>query len=286
MHAVRSPNRNIGTPPIQSINFHTADLLNFRDTSELMGNVRPSHLLHLAWYVEHGKFWSSLENFRWVEASLHLLQTFREGGGQRVTIAGTCMEYDWSDGICDEYLTNLQPVTPYSTCKHALQMLLGSYGAQAALSASWARIFFLYGPHEYPTRLVASVTRNLLKEQPAPVSNSEQVRDFLYVVDVASALVALLDSSVKGAVNIGSGQSVQLKHIIQTIADHLGRPELVKWGAVAQRPDDPPKIVANVDRLRNLVGWSPLYNLEQGIGETINWWKQHPNETDVTMSDM
>ncbi len=265
---------------------HRVNLLNPTDVSRLLHDLKPTHLLHLAWYVEHGKFWSSPENFHWVTASLHLLQAFAANGGQRVVMAGTCAEYDWDHGVCDEESTLLQPTTLYATSKHALHLMLDSYAAQMGLSAGWGRVFFLYGPHEYPSRLVASVARSLLMGVPVQVSHGEQVRDFLCVVDVADAFVALLDCDVQGAVNIASGQPVRIESLISIIAQQAGNHELIEWGALATRPDDPPHIVARVNRLHNLVGWSPFYDLKHGIKITLDWWKQHLNDTNSTMPSM
>ena len=66
-------------------------------------------------------------------------------------------------------------------------------------------IFFLYGPHEPPGRLIPSVIQALLKGEFARCSHGRQIRDFLYVEDVAEAFVALLDSDITGPVNIASG---------------------------------------------------------------------------------
>src|SRR5205823_13981481 len=62
-------------------------------------SVRPSHLLHLAWETEHGHFWTSPENLRWVEAALHLWRRLDEVSGYRAVGAGTCAEYTWDDAI-------------------------------------------------------------------------------------------------------------------------------------------------------------------------------------------
>lgn len=283
VHAVTSLRQKKGVISAQPVRYYSADLLNPNEVSRLMSDLKPTHLLHLAWYVEHGKFWSSPENFRWVESSLYLLRAFAANGGRRVVIAGSCTEYDWRDGLCDENSTLIQPTTPYSICKHALHLLLDSYATQVGLSAGWGRIFFLYGPHENPARLVSSVARNLLLEEPAPVSQGDQVRDFLYVTDVANALTALLDCDVTGAVNIASGQPTRLKDLIDIIAYQIGKPELVQWGALAGRPDDAPRVVAQIERLRSTVGWSPSYDLEDGIKVTLDWWKQHLNDADITM---
>src|SRR5882672_1848487 len=76
--------------------WHKTDLLDLAQRRSLMEKVRPSHLLHLAWYVEHGRFWTAPENDEWVAASLDLMRLFTEEGGRRIVFTGSCAEYDWS----------------------------------------------------------------------------------------------------------------------------------------------------------------------------------------------
>jgi nucleoside-diphosphate-sugar epimerase len=255
------------------VHWYKADLLDKRQTSTLLAEIRPTHLLHCAWYAVPGKYWTAPENYRWVEAGLHLLEAFVDQGGQRVVGVGSCAEYDWRDGHCSELGTPLNPATTYGACKHAFQLLLTAFSRQAKLSAAWGRLFFLYGPHEPRERLVASAIRSIMLEEPARCSHGQQIRDFLYVQDAADALVALLDSDVLGPVNIASGAPVAVHEVVQKIADQLERPNLVRLGALPASENDPPLLVADVARLRDEVGWSPRYDLASGLAETINWWK-------------
>src|SRR5579862_8460328 len=75
---------------------HTVNLMDPEQVGRLMERVKPTHLLHLAWYAEHGKFWASPLNLDWVSASLQLFQSFISHGGKRAVFAGTCAEYDWT----------------------------------------------------------------------------------------------------------------------------------------------------------------------------------------------
>lgn len=273
VHAVTSR----AEPPHMSANelfWHRVDLLDRAETVALLNELRPTHMLHLAWYAVPGKYWTSLENFRWVRASLDLFEAFAASGGERLVAAGTCAEYEWGgDAPCSEATTPLSPATTYGTCKHALRLLLDAFARQTGMSAAWGRIFFLYGPHEYPERLVASVIRALLRGEPARCTHARQVRDVLYVGDVAAAFVALLDSRATGAVNIGSGRPVALREVIYKIADQLDRRDLIELGAVVASPNEPPLLAADVRRLHNEVGWEPEYDLDAGLEETIGWWR-------------
>src|SRR5262249_31036942 len=94
-----------------------------------------------------------------------------------------------------------------------------------------------------------------------------------HVQDAADALVALLDSDLQGAVNVGSGNAVSVRSLVRRLGVLTGRPELVRCGAVPDRPDEPPLIVADVGRLRGELGWSPRFTLEGGLAQTVDWWR-------------
>jgi nucleoside-diphosphate-sugar epimerase len=256
------------------VRWHSGDLMDAAATAALLAEVRPSHLLHFAWFVEPGKFWTSPENVRWLRASLGLLEAFAAAGGQRVVMAGSCTEYDWRVGECVEGVTALVPASLYGTCKNALQQVLEKFAEEAGLSAAWGRIFFLYGPQEARLRLVPSVILSLLRGEAARCTHGQQVRDFMHVADVADAFAALLDSAVRGPVNVASGQAVKIAEVVGAIAAELGRPELVQLGAVAAPANEPQRVVASVRRLTEEVKWSPRYDLEAGLSQTIDWWRE------------
>lgn len=269
VHAVSSrPSNNTS-----QINWHSCNLIDSKESALLLAKIRPTHLLHFAWYAEHGKFWRSLENFRWLEASIALLRNFREAGGQRVVMAGTCAEYAWDEGICIENTTTCRPLTPYGTCKNALQEVLRSYSNEVDLSSAWGRIFLLYGPNEHPARLLSSVITSLLRGEKANCTHGNQLRDFMHVEDVASAFVALLDSNVIGPVNISTGRPVSLREIVLIAANYIGASELVAFGALSAPLGEPPILVGNNQRLKNEVGWSEQRDTELSVKQTVDWWK-------------
>lgn len=272
IHAVSLSSAQRSVPHVR---WHLANVCEASQIEQLMEDVKPTHLLHLAWYAAHGKFWSAPENLSWVEASLHLLKQFAKYNGRRAVIAGTCAEYDWNHRYCTEYSTPLAPSTLYGACKHGLQTISQAFCQQVGIELAWGRIFHLYGPGEHPNRLIPSVIRSLLSNQPALCSHGRQIRDYMHVEDVADAFITLLKSDVTGAVNIASGMPIALKSLVYLIADQLGRRGLVHLGALNAPANDPELLLASVDRLHKEAGWQPKIHLEEGIGSTIAWWKNH-----------
>jgi len=252
-----------------------SDLLDPTGAPSLIAAARATHLLHLAWYAEHGAFWTSRENLDWVGASLRLLRAFADADGHRAVVAGTCAEYAWGlGGRCVEGATPMAPATVYGAAKHGLGVIARAYARQEGLSLAWGRVFFCFGPREAAGRLVPSVARALLRGQEAPVTRGDQIRDFLAVDELAAAFAALLDSSVEGAVNVASGEPIALRDLVAMVGEAAGRPDLIRYGALTARPEEPAEIVASVDRLRDEVGWSPRERLIDGVARTVRWWRE------------
>jgi nucleoside-diphosphate-sugar epimerase len=276
VHAVASSQAPYEAP---GVTWHRADLLDRAQVEDTVRAAGASHLLHLAWYVAPGRWASAPENLEWVEASLALLRPFRDAGGERIVTAGSCLEYDWSHGYCAEDRTPCAPRTLYGRCKHALQELTSAFADAHGLTSAWGRIFFLYGPHEHPDRLVPAVIRALLAGEPARCSHGNQVRDYLFAGDVADALVALVEGDVTGPVNIASGRPVALRDIVLEIGRLLGRPDLVRLGAIPPAPTDVPLVVADVTRRERVLAWRPRHSLDAGLVETVHWWRAQSAET-------
>lgn len=268
IHAVSATRRD----NTDSIIWHHVDILDSEKVMDLCAQVRASHLLHLAWFVEPG-YKTAIDNIAWITASMHLLQAFYNNGGRRAVFAGTCFEYDLNSGLLIEDRTPKGPHTVYGASKHTLQELVRNFAETSDLSVAWARIFYLYGPRENPQRLVSSVINTLLNGERAACSEGRQVLDFLHVSDVASALVAVLESNAQGAVNIGSGNPVSVRELVYTTAELLSAGDRVDFGARPTPANEPLVIVANTDRLNNDIGWSPRFTLASGLLNTIEWWR-------------
>src|SRR5262245_33778665 len=255
-------------------NFHSCDLLNVAETIRLVEDIRPTHLLHLAWIVTPGVYWTSPENHCWVDASKRLLLAFARCGGQRAVITGTCAEYDWSVASrCHEFNTPTRPHTTYGRCKLELSKWAAQFSREREVRLAWARLFWMYGPREHPARLVPSVARSLLAGLPAACSTGTSQRDFLHGDDVADGLITLTKSELTGSVNIGSGEPVTVRSVIEHVANACGRPDLVRLGEREILATEPPLLVADVSRLRDELNWKPRLDLARGLREGVEWWR-------------
>jgi nucleoside-diphosphate-sugar epimerase len=249
--------------------WHDADLLAKSGPGRIVREVAPSHLLHLAWTTEHGSYWEDPANQAWVAATGRLVDAFVDIGGERFVLGGTCAQYDWnSKETMSETRTARHPSTLYGRAKQETEETL----AEAQLSATTALLFFPYGPYEKPERLIPSVARSLLAGDEARTSAGEQVRDFLHVADCGGALAAIVDSELTGSINVGSGQGTSVAAVAARVAQIVGRGDLLRLGDLAG--DDETSVVADIGRLRNELGFRPQYQLDDGLRDAVDWWRQ------------
>ena len=272
VHAVSRKSHTISMQE-QPLFWHQCNLLDINQQKHLLEKVKPTHMIHLAWITTPIEYWSSHENIHWVQASLDLTLNFASNGGKRAVFAGSCAEYDWSFGYLTEGVTPRNPSSLYGTCKHACHCILRNFSKQTGLSNAWGTIFFPYGPGENPDRFVPSVISALLRGESPQCSHGDQVRDYIFVEDVASAFVALLDSEAQGSFNIATGQPTTLKSIAKIISKLMSNNLHIGFGAVPSPDNEQPIIVANVKRIKKTLGWQPKYTLKSGLLKTIDWWR-------------
>ena len=248
--------------------WHQADLLDANDRARVLESVNPQVLLHLAWVTEHGKFWTSPDNALWLEASIDLFTSAASADVRRIVGVGSCAEYDWNRADRSPWKESdpCQPHTPYGKAKLATLGALESLGVEFA----WGRIFHLFGVGEHPARLIPSIIHALAENRQARCTSGRQTRDFMDVRDVGAALAALVASGATGAVNIASGTAITIAEIAILIGELMQKPELISLGALPDRPDDPPYMVADTRKLLNEVQFPGGHRLEDGLRPMID----------------
>lgn len=252
------------------VTWHRADLLDTNDRERLIESIDASAVVNLAWSSVPPDYWTDPANMRWLAATLELARLFRARGGRRFVGAGSCAEYEWGAHACAERTTPLTGRTLYGATKAACGTVLGAFGTQTGLSVAWARLFFLFGPHDSPKRLVPSLVRDLAAGRPARCTSGRHARDFVHVNAAARALTALLDSDVTGPVNIGTGVAVPVGDVARRVASVLGVPALL---TVEPGPPHDALVLADITRVREEVGWHPPTDLMSDLDATIEWWR-------------
>lgn len=248
---------------------HAVDLLDASAVDDVVRTVRPWGALHFAWHGDPVTRWTSTENTRWKDATLDLARSLSASGAKRLVVCGSCAEYDWSRETLSESETPLAPSTPYGAAKAAAFLALSEAQEKLNLSIAWGRVFFCYGPGEPAGRLISDLMAKLAQDQPAEFTDGLQTRDYMHAGDIGDAFGRLLASDINGAVNVASGQGVEVRHLIDTAARLMGKRGLVRLGAVPRRPGDPERLVGQRGRLYSELGFQPRFDVESGLADTL-----------------
>lgn len=241
----------------EAVTWHACDLFDDDARRALLARVRPTHLLHCAWFVEHGRFWTAPENADWVALTLRFAREAATAGVARFVGVGTCVEYDWRDDPAGPRSETdaCVPATPYGFAKNATRELLALMLGAAGVSFAWARMFHLYGLGEPPQKFHSALVRALDRGETFAIRHGQLVRDLVPIELAGDALatVAAADA-LTGAVNIGTGRGISLADHARGIADPLGLGHLLDLRS-EPAPSEPLRMIADIRRLREEAGW-------------------------------
>jgi nucleoside-diphosphate-sugar epimerase len=192
-------------------------------------------------------------------------------GCRRLVTAGSSSEYGPVEGPMDEALA-CAPDDPYGVTKLAGGLLAHVVGRSLGLETVHLRLFSVYGPGEDPRRLVMSVVRSLLAGRRMELTPGGQVRDFVYVDDVAEAVVAAaLRPGVGGVTaNVGTGVQTSVRELCLIAASIAGGQELLRFGARPYREGERFHWRAATEHAERALGWRARTSLEDGLRRTID----------------
>ncbi len=246
------------------------DILDAASVHAFMRDVRPTHLLHLAWFTGQNYAHDPI-NTAWLEASKELLRSFIECGGRRFVGVGTCFEYALHGELCAEQERERvgapAPHTAYGVAKHAFYEYLRTLALSNALSWAWCRPFYVFGAQEPSHRLVPSAARAFARGENFMTAAYYRCMDYIDVCDVAHILVTILLGDFCGAVNVGTGRGLMVQDMLAILAEKYNISGAAPVRAVPASPwDVTPHIVADTRVMQGIV---PRFSFKT-VNETLN----------------
>ena len=173
----------------------------------------------------------------------------------------------------ETYWGNVNPVGPrscYDEGKRAAETVCMDYNRQHNLDVRIGRIFNTYGPRMGfdDGRVVSNfITQCLKGERLTIYGDGSQTRSFCYVSDLVRGLIALMDSDVRGPVNLGNPEEFSIRDLATQVSDLVGvEPRFVNRDLPT---DDPTRRRPDISRAKSLLGWSPEISLKDGLSRTI-----------------
>ena len=172
----------------------------------------------------------------------------------------------------------LLPASPYASAKAGADRMVYSYWKTYGIPAVIIRPFNNYGPHQHLEKVVPRfITSAILNEALTIHGEGDSSRDWVYVEDHCRALDAVIHSNgdlFGEVINIGTGLDLDVNAIAQKILQKMNKsPDLMDY--IPNRPGQVIKHVASIDKAKELLGWEPKTNFDEGLEKTIDWYAGH-----------
>ncbi len=249
---------------------HVADLA---DPATLLPpeclHERSFALIHLAWDLRLRETSYRVQSEQ-VTCLAGLLDTWTGRGLSYVISPGSAQEFGSRGGVLGACDQPVEPLSPYGWAKRALFELASSWSRQSGVGLLWLRPFIIYGPGQAGSLLLPYAIRQAAAGEVAEFSDGLQTRDFIYVDDVASAIFKGLERRLPGpnAINLGSGDPVQIREVLQAVADHFKAGDRFRFGVRPRRVADPDVQVADIRLAADQLGWRPTVGWREGVRRT------------------
>ena len=215
----RSPSLYIGDKKVTSFEI---DILAVQESviEELFSKIKPQLFYHLAWDTSHSNYLDTLDNYKWENRTIQMIDLFYNFGGKRFVGIGSSIEYDWN--YPPPYIENTSILSgskfKYGQAKLNVAKYLEN---KEQISYIWCRVFFVFGPGQGSSRLVPLIIKNALKNGPGLELNLKIMRDYLSTFEIAKQVVMMQQTDYTGPVNICSGKQIMIGDIVESISSIL-----------------------------------------------------------------
>lgn len=271
------------------------DLTIERDVERLYADHKPAGVLHLA--AEVGGIGANRDNpgrffYANMAMGLHLIEHGRRNGVEAFLQTGTICAYPKFTPVPFEEaeLWNGYPEetnAPYGIAKKALLVMAQAYRRQYGMDVSYVLPVNLYGPGDnfdlHTSHVIPALIRKCVEAQErgdrqiTAWGTGSASREFLYVDDCARGLLAAFEAGgVAEPINLGSGREITIKNLTELIAQIVGFEGRIIWDPT--KPDGQPRRCLSVERAKEKLGWEARVSLEDGLRQTIDWFRTHRDE--------
>lgn len=210
-----------------------------------------------------------------VLGAVSLLESMKDIGVKKIIFSSSACVYGAAKNLPITEDTPLAPDNPYGATKASVEAFIQSYHAIYGFDAMILRYFNPYGPgelHNPETHAIPNFVKATLAKKPIPLYwKGEQIRDFIYIEDLAHAHIDVLKLSGFNIFNLGTETGIKVKDVVEEIFKIVGYK--VPINDLGKRPGDVHASYASSKKLQKAVGWKAKVDLSSGLRRTIDYYK-------------
>ena len=205
--------------------------------------------------------------------TVNVLECMRQFGIKKLVIASSSSVYgNCSAEIFSEDLKVTEPISPYAATKSACEQICYTWHHLYGINVVALRFFTVYGPRQRPDLAINKFSRLIAENKPIEMyGDGSTKRDYTFIGDIVQGICASIayDKTGYEIINLGGGEPITLKRMIQTIEDAMGKKaEIIQK---PMQPGDVNKTVCDWSKAERLLGYHPQTSFEQGIKKFISW---------------
>lgn len=217
-----------------------------------------------------------------VKGTLNILQAARDLNVQRVLVTSTSEVYGTARQVPIDEQHPRQPQSPYSATKIAADCLAESFYRAFDLPVVIVRPFNTYGPRQSARAVIPTIITQLLSgEKVIRLGDVRPTRDFNFAPDTANGFVAIAkcDDAIGQEINIATGTEVSIGDLARKLIAQINPEATIEVDAQRLRPEksEVERLLGSSEKIRRMTGWDTRYNLDQGLAETIRWFREQEN---------
>ena len=262
---------------------------------ETFAKHKPNRVVNLA--AQAGVRYSLINPYSYIDSNImgftNILEGCRHNDVEHLVYASSSSVYGANEKMPFSVHDNVDhPVSLYAASKKANELMAHTYSHLYDIPTTGLRFFTVYGPWGRPDMALFMFTKNILAGEPIDVFNhGKHKRDFTYIDDIVEGVIRTLDNtavpnpnwsgdnpdtatskSPYRIYNIGNNAPVELMHYIEVLEDCLGKK--AEKNFLPLQPGDVPATYANIDALKNDVGFHPDTKIEVGIENFVKWYRE------------
>ena len=218
---------------------------------------KPDTTIHLAWegIPDYGVN-KSIKNLKY---GLNLFEELAEIGCKKIICTGSCWEYGQNQGKISEKLP-VKFSNAFTTAKNAVHCLGREIAKENNMQLIWTRLFYVYGPGQRENSLIPYIIKCVKEGKELKIKTPSARNDFIYVEDIAKAIVAILEKYTQSTVyNVGSGYSTSIQDIIKIIYNELNFKHKSKDDLSKTEKIYYDNFWADISKIKKEIGWEPKF---------------------------
>lgn len=260
------------------IKFHQISLDNQKELEEIL--PRHDAVIHMASFIEVGESVKKPVEFAQnnIIGTVKLLEAMKETGIKKIVFSSSACVYGKPQRLPiteDDQLGEQE--NPYGITKVTMENFCKLYHQLFGFDVTILRYFNPYGPgelHQPETHAIPNFIKATLSKEPIPLYwKGEQIRDFIFIDDLAEAHVLALKLSGLHIYNVGTNVGIKVIDVVKKIFDIAGIETPID--DKGERKGDVPSLVASAEKIKNELGWSAKVNLDDGLKKTIEFFRNH-----------